>query len=42
MRRIKSAAASHVEGSDGISTKGKRKHRQEEDEDYQRISTEEA
>ena len=42
MRRIRSAAASHVEGSDGLSTKGKRKPRQEEDEDYQRISTEEA
>ncbi|XP_065784913.1 zinc finger protein 512 isoform X4 [Muntiacus reevesi] len=34
MRRIKSAAASHVEGSGGVSTKGKRKPRQEEDEDY--------
>ncbi|XP_062934161.1 zinc finger protein 512 isoform X5 [Cynocephalus volans] len=34
MRRIKSAAPSHVEGSGGISTKGKRKPRQEEDEDY--------
>ncbi|XP_037384216.1 zinc finger protein 512 isoform X7 [Talpa occidentalis] len=34
MRRIKTPAASHVEGSGGISTKGKRKPRQEEDEDY--------
>ncbi|CAK7298042.1 Zinc finger protein 512 [Vulpes lagopus] len=35
MRRVKAAAASRVEGSGGISTKGKRKPRQEEDEDYQ-------
>ncbi|KAB1266794.1 Zinc finger protein 512 [Camelus dromedarius] len=34
MRRIKPAATSHVEGSGGVSTKGKRKPRQEEDEDY--------
>ncbi|KAM9201260.1 zinc finger protein 512 isoform 3-T3 [Dugong dugon] len=34
MRRIKSAAASRVEGSSGAPTKGKRKPRQEEDEDY--------
>lgn len=34
MRRIKSAAASHVEGSGGVSTKGKRKPSQEEDKDY--------
>ncbi|XP_069881372.1 zinc finger protein 512 isoform X1 [Dipodomys merriami] len=34
MRRIKPAATSHIEGSGGISTKGKRKPRQEEDEDY--------
>ncbi|XP_053444419.1 zinc finger protein 512 isoform X2 [Nycticebus coucang] len=34
MRRIKPAAASHVEGSGVVSTKGKRKPRQEEDEDY--------
>ncbi|KAF4016505.1 hypothetical protein G4228_007960 [Cervus hanglu yarkandensis] len=33
-RRIKSAAASHVEGSGGVSTKGKRKPSQEEDKDY--------
>ncbi|KAB0342491.1 hypothetical protein FD754_019417 [Muntiacus muntjak] len=38
--RIKSVAASHVEGSDGVSTKGKRKPRQDEDEDHQRISSE--
>ncbi|KAB0376294.1 hypothetical protein FD755_012937 [Muntiacus reevesi] len=41
MRRIKSVAASHVEGSDGVSTKGKRKPRQDEDEAHQRISSEE-
>uniref|UniRef100_A0A452FPN1 Zinc finger protein 512 n=1 Tax=Capra hircus TaxID=9925 RepID=A0A452FPN1_CAPHI len=41
MRRIKSATASHVEGSDGVSTKEKRKPRQEGDEDYQRIFSEE-
>ncbi|XP_070285004.1 zinc finger protein 512 isoform X2 [Myotis yumanensis] len=34
MRRIKPAATPHVEGSGGVSTKGKRKPRQEEDEDY--------
>uniref|UniRef100_A0A2I2ZBB6 Zinc finger protein 512 n=1 Tax=Gorilla gorilla gorilla TaxID=9595 RepID=A0A2I2ZBB6_GORGO len=34
MRRIKPAATSHVEGSGGVSAKGKRKPRQEEDEDY--------
>ncbi|XP_022347248.1 zinc finger protein 512 isoform X4 [Enhydra lutris kenyoni] len=34
MRRVKPAAASRVEGSGGVSTKGKRKPRQEEDEDY--------
>ncbi|XP_057598475.1 zinc finger protein 512 isoform X5 [Hippopotamus amphibius kiboko] len=34
MRRIKPAATSHVEGSGGGSAKGKRKPRQEEDEDY--------
>uniref|UniRef100_A0A8D1FQM0 Zinc finger protein 512 n=1 Tax=Sus scrofa TaxID=9823 RepID=A0A8D1FQM0_PIG len=34
MRRIKPAATSRVEGSGGVSTKGKRKPRQEEDEDY--------
>uniref|UniRef100_A0A452QSK6 Zinc finger protein 512 n=1 Tax=Ursus americanus TaxID=9643 RepID=A0A452QSK6_URSAM len=34
MRRVKPAAASRVEGSGGLSTKGKRKPRQEEDEDY--------
>uniref|UniRef100_F7CD73 Zinc finger protein 512 n=1 Tax=Equus caballus TaxID=9796 RepID=F7CD73_HORSE len=34
MRRIKPSATSHVEGSGGVSTKGKRKPRQEEDEDY--------
>ncbi|KAM5254082.1 zinc finger protein 512 isoform 3-T3 [Hipposideros larvatus] len=34
MRRIKPAAAPHVEGSGGVSTKGRRKPRQEEDEDY--------
>ncbi|XP_064151231.1 zinc finger protein 512 isoform X3 [Loxodonta africana] len=33
MRRIKSATTSHVEGSGGTPTKGKRKPRQEEDED---------
>uniref|UniRef100_A0A671F0V0 Zinc finger protein 512 n=1 Tax=Rhinolophus ferrumequinum TaxID=59479 RepID=A0A671F0V0_RHIFE len=34
MRRIKPAATPHVEGSGGVSTKGRRKPRQEEDEDY--------
>ncbi|KAM5293341.1 zinc finger protein 512 isoform 4-T4 [Ctenodactylus gundi] len=34
MRRIKPASPSHVEGSSGLSAKGKRKPRQEEDEDY--------
>ncbi|XP_037669360.1 zinc finger protein 512 isoform X3 [Choloepus didactylus] len=34
MRRVKPAATSHIEGSGGVSTKGKRKPRQEEDEDY--------
>ncbi|XP_042552655.1 zinc finger protein 512 isoform X1 [Dipodomys spectabilis] len=34
MRRTKPAATSHIEGSGGVSTKGKRKPRQEEDEDY--------
>ncbi|XP_006162204.2 zinc finger protein 512 isoform X2 [Tupaia chinensis] len=34
MRRIKPAATSHVEGSGGASNKGKKKPRQEEDEDY--------
>ncbi|XP_006835350.1 PREDICTED: zinc finger protein 512 [Chrysochloris asiatica] len=33
-RRIKPAATSHVEGSGGVTAKGKRKPRQEEDEDY--------
>ncbi|XP_036290803.1 zinc finger protein 512 isoform X3 [Pipistrellus kuhlii] len=34
MRRNKPAATPHVEESDEVSTKGKRKPRQEEDEDY--------
>lgn len=35
MRRAKSAAASPAEGSGGVAAKGKRKPRQEDDEDYQ-------
>ncbi|XP_040848922.1 zinc finger protein 512 isoform X1 [Ochotona curzoniae] len=34
MRRIKATAAAHVEGSGAVATKGKRKPRQEEDDDY--------
>ncbi|MBZ3879132.1 Zinc finger protein 512 [Sciurus carolinensis] len=34
MRRIKPAGTSRTEGSGGVSTKGKRKPKQEEDEDY--------